>query len=339
MEVPLGSEKFTFPNVRPSSPPSTPGRSRNTSATSSLGAQNTKRFGIFGLNLSPQDHSPPENLAPRGLDHQFSYTPPDREDESSDSSDADDVTSLSDNDEGEYGDNEDIEDEDSEAELESRNETSDHRRPSIVRHFDEQTDFTLVEVSENDMDFDSETEVVRPDQTEDAESEVEVLEGEGKDLIDALKQLYCDPEAQEKAQEFEAAQQKKYYRKKKRWSIGGIKKRSHADSVGSDSSSNADIDPLEDFHQLGSSARRLRRRTQGPADAERPRTSLLFEDPPKELEELSFGNGVDGPPALVSDSNRFSDAEVLLADEEDRLVPAWLMMLVDSDVSRPPTAI
>ncbi|KAF2421838.1 hypothetical protein EJ08DRAFT_489172 [Tothia fuscella] len=355
MEVPLGSERFTFPNARPSSPPATPessSRSRNISSTSSFGIQENKRYGFINFGLSP-----PENLAPRGPDHHFSYTPPDREDESSDSSDSDsdsnDVGPPSsagdgEDDEGNHGDEEDGEEEDSSSEAESRGDASELRRPSFDRRFNEETDVTLEEVSENDMEHDD-AEIIRPDETEDADSEIEVPEPESKDLLDALKNLQCDPEAQEKAHEFEEAQLKKYRRKKKRWSMGGLKKRSHAESVGSSSSDNADIELIEDFHQLGSSARRLRRRTQGPVDAERPRTSLLFEAPPRELEELGFISGLDQAPPLVSDSEDDSssadeddDEEILVVEEhvvdEDMLVPAWLMQ-VDSDISRPTTAI
>jgi hypothetical protein len=332
MEVPQGSDIFTFP-ARPSSPPVTPGssRSRNTSATSYTAIQDNKRHGFFNLGISP-----PENLEPRGLGHQFSYTPPDRDDSSSDSSACDDVAPS--NDRASDLDHQSV------PEVESHDDASE-RRPSIVRQLDEETDFTVEELSENDIDYDSDTEVVRPDQTEDAESdkdEAEVKTPHEKDLIDSLKNLHCNPEAQEKAQEFEEAQLSKYRRRKKRWSLGGKKKRSHAQSVGSDSSDNADIELVEDFHQLGASARRLRRRTQGPADGERPsRTSLLFDDPPAEIEELRFVDTLD-PPALVLDSDSdleedsSSDGEGSLTDDGDMLVPTWLME-VDSDHSRPST--
>jgi hypothetical protein len=332
MEVPHGSERFTFP-ARPSSPPATPGstRSRNTSATSYTAIQDNKRHGFINFGISP-----PENLEPRGLEHQFSYTPPNRENSSSDSSACDDV---------EPSDDEvSILEKQSFLEEELHDDASE-RRPSVIRQIDEGTDFTVEELSENDIGYDTDTEIVRPDQTEDAESdkdETDVGATHEKDLIDSLKNLHCDPEAQEKAQEFEEAQLSKYRQRKKRWSIGGKKKRSHAQSVGSDSSDNADIELLEDFHQLGASARRLRRRTQGPADGDRPsRTSLLFDDPPAEIEELRFVDTLD-PPALISDSDddleedSSSDEEGSLTDGEDMLVPSWLMD-VDSDHSRPST--
>jgi hypothetical protein len=323
MEVPHGSERFTFPQARPSSPPATPAssRSRNTSATSYTATHDNKRHGFIILGISP-----PENLEPRGLAHQFSYTPPDREDSSSDSSVCDD-------------DEDSVPEEESFPEVESQDDSSE-RRTSVVRQLDDETDFTVEELSENDISYDFDTEVVRPDQTEDAETdkdEVEVKVIHEEDLIDSLKNLHCDPAAQEKQQEFEETQHNNYLKKKKRWSRGGKKKRSHAQSVGSDSSDNADIELVEEFQHLGASARRLRRRTQGPADGERPsRTSLLYDVPPAEIEELRFMDTLDQPTLVSDDDENSSSDEDGSVAEDDLLVPSWLME-VDSNPSRPST--
>lgn len=269
-----------------------------------------------------------------GLGHQFSYTPPQRELSSDSSSDSDDVEAS--------------EDEHTEAEVESHSEaaTPIHRRPIHVRHVDEQVEFTVEEMSENDMGYDSDTEAVQPDHIEDAESEIgrrrtpEVDHG----LVDQLNGLHCEESPGRRA--FEEAQRSRREKKMKRWSKGGSHKRSHAESAGMDSDD--DIQPL-DVHQVGSSARRLRRRTDGPDD--KPRTSLLFDDPPKELEELKSltdesddTDDVSAP--LPTDHPKDPDpgqvemeTTVQSADEEEVPLPYWLYpMEIDSDPSRPPSS-
>jgi len=326
MELPHGAESFTFPNPRPSSPPTTPStsRSRNTSAASYTSIPQNKRHAFVNLGVSP-----PENIEPKGLAHQFSYTPPDREPSPSDSSSSSDDVDTSDEAEPV-------------PEFETHSDVPD-RRPSVIRQIDEETDFTVEEISDNDIGYDDETEIVRPDQTEDAESEHGDTDASGQqqqDLLDALKNLQCGgPQEQEKAQEFEVAQREKYIKRRKRWSQGGLGKRSHAQSIGSDSSDNADIEPLDDIHQLGASARRLRRRTYGPVDGERPnRTSLILDNPPAEIEEFGFDAAIDIPPALISDSDdELSSDDDPSNEEQDLLVPNWLME-VDSNPSRPSTA-
>jgi hypothetical protein len=161
-----------------------------------------------------------------------------------------------------------------------------------------------------------------------------------RDIIDRLKELNCGgKEESERARRFESAQREAYRRRKKRWSIGGYKKRSHAQSVGSQSSGHEDVEPLDNIQLPGASARRLRRRTQGPDEVERPsRTSLMFDDPPKELEELAVE---DEPPPPLSDSDGdlWSDDEDSDGIEDIELIlPHWLMDLESNPPSRPSTA-
>jgi hypothetical protein len=95
---------------------------------------------------------------------------------------------------------------------------------------DDDTDFTVEELSSDDIGYDD-VQVIFPDQTEDAKSEAGSKAGE-RDIIDALKQLQCGgEEEQERAHKFETAQREAYQKRKKRWSVGGYKKRSHAQSV------------------------------------------------------------------------------------------------------------
>jgi len=336
MDLPVGAERFAFPSQRPTSPPATPNssRSRKTSAASHTSFLQNKRHGFINLGVSP-----PENIAPKGQGYQFSYTPPDRDHEASTDSSS---SSSSDEDEDVNEQNDD----DPIPEIETRSDASEQRQ-SVIRRSDE-TDLVVEEISDNDISYDDETELIQPDQTEDVESEAESAEAipDQEDLLDALKNLKCGgQQEQEKAQEFEEQQRQRYNKKKKRWSRGGAKKRSHAQSIGSNESDNADIETLESFHQAGSSARRLRRRTFAREDGEMPnRTSLLLERPPAEIEELEDYEVLDVPPLLITDSD--SDEEPSSSDEggedelvpdEDMMIPAWLME-VDSNPSRPSTA-
>lgn len=350
MEVPRAPQRFVAPEQRPSSPPPTPGsRSRNTSATSYT-SFSRRRFGYVHLGISP-----PENIEPKGLGHEFSYIPPHRdEDESTISSSS--STSAKTDDDQESDENDPI------PEIETRSDVS-KRRASMIRQLDDDSDFEAEEISDDDIAYDDESLHVQPDETEEAESEEDTPEPplEQEDILESLKNLKCGGQQErEKAQEFEEAQLKRYKKKKNRWSIGGTKKRSHTQSIGSKSSDNDDVDPLDDL-EIGS--RRLRRRTYGREEAERPnRSSLLFEIPPAEIEEIGYSETIpedmipvleplilssdlDSDEDLSSSDSDDADAEdsddedggELIADE-DMLVPAWLME-IDSNPPSPSSIV
>ena len=334
MELQNPPAQLNFPN----SPPPTPNaaRARNPSTTSfyaAAAAARRKRQGIAAFGISP-----PEYIAPRGGAHQFSYTPPNRDRQSDSESDAAD-------DESEESDDDDEDSEDDASEKgKKRAASSDHeseiseRRPSIVRALDEDTDFTVEDLSDNDIGHDH-LEIVHPDQIEDARSDLGSKASE-RDIIDRLKDLNCGREEElERARQFERTQRENYRRRQKRWSMGGYKKRSHAQSVGSQSSGHEDIEPLDDIQLPGASARRLRRRTQGPEDQERPnRTSLMFDDPPRELEELAVDD--EPPPPLLDSDDEWSDDEDSDGIEDiELLLPHWLMDLESNPPSRPSTAV
>jgi hypothetical protein len=298
--------------------------------------------------------SPPENIAPQGLGHAFSYTPPDRdEDESSSLSSSSSSTSAKVADDDEQSD-----EDDPIPEIETKSDVS-KRRASVIRQLDDDSDFEAEEISDDDIAYDDESLHVQPDETEEFESEEEAPEPplEQEDILESLKNLKCGGQQErEKAQEFEEAQRQRYKKKKNRWSVGGTKKRSHTQSIGSKSSDNDDVDALDD---LETGSRRLRRRTYGREDAERPnRSSLLFEIPPAEIEEIGYSETIpeDMIPVLepevilssdldsdvdLSSSDDDADAEdsddeddgELIADE-DMLVPAWLME-IDSNPPSP----
>ncbi|QDS78177.1 hypothetical protein FKW77_005387 [Venturia effusa] len=351
MESNHGPQRFVAPEQRPSSPPATPGtRSRNTSATSYISVSRSKRYGIMHMGMGV---SPPENIEPRGLGHAFSYTPPNRDNDPSTAS----SSSSSTNAHADLDDDAASNENDPIPEIETTSDVS-QRQASVVEHFDDDSNLEAEEVSDDDIAYDDESLHVRPDETEEAESEEDVPESplEQEDILESLKNLKCGGQQErEKAQEFEDAQRERYKKKKNRWSIGGTKKRSHTQSIGSKSSDNDDVDPLDD---LESGSRRLRRRTYGREDAERPnRSSLLFETPPAEIEEIGYSETIpEGAipvlkPVIISsdtDSDHglssSDDADAENSDDEDddddlnadedMLVPAWLME-IDSNPPSP----
>jgi len=326
MQVPPGAEKFTFPfPSHPSSPPITPVSSQSRqSSINYLSPIFSKRNGFVGLN-----YSPPENIDPTGLDHHFSYAP--RREISESSSESEEVEASED------------ENDDLKAEVESRSEVSAPLLNASVhiRHLDDQTEIQVEEMSENDMGYDTDTEAVQPDYIEDADSEIgrqHTPESEHT-LADQLRGLKCVDIPGRR--EFEQAQRSRRERKRYRWSKGGSNKRSHAESDDDDV-----VEPL-DANQAGSCARRLRRKTKGPDD--KPRRSLLFDDPPKKLEEpKSFfdSDSTDTELSLPANRNHMNpDLEedehidalttLLPADAEDVSAPCLYPMEVDSDPSRP----
>ncbi|TID22464.1 hypothetical protein E2P81_ATG11566 [Venturia nashicola] len=323
METTHGPQRFVTPEQRPSSPPTTPGtRSRNTSATSNISFHRSKR----------------------------SYTPPDRDDDDSTTSSS---SSSSANANADVDGDAESDDDDPIPEIETKSDVSNRLAP-VIQQCDDVSDFEAEEISDDDIAYDDESLHVQPDETEEAESEEDVpeLPLEQEDILESLKNLNCGGRQERvKAQEFEEAQRKRYKKKKNRWSIGGTKKRSYTQSIGSKSSDNDDIDPLDD---LETGSRRLRRRTYGREDAERPnRSSLLFEKPPAEIEEIGYSETIpevtipilepvilnpdpDPHDGLSSsdDVDVYDSGSDDLNADEDMLVPAWLME-IDSNPPSP----
>ncbi|KAI9836528.1 MAG: hypothetical protein M1838_005005 [Thelocarpon superellum] len=163
---------------------------------------------------------------------------------------------------------------------------------------------TVEELRESDTSPTREVEVIHPDGYEEA------IEDHASDSAEEPSWDPYGPEANHIVRSFQEMcvnvisspddQNRRYRRKKKRWSAG-IFKRSHSQSIGSDS--DTDDDETLDAHDLGSSARRLRRRVRGPGD----RTSLIFDDPHPdavvtEIEEARDDDGdpIEGPTTLPS---------------------------------------
>lgn len=145
-------------------------------------------------------------------------------------------------------------------------------------------DFTIEELRDGDMqpDSDDNLSVVHPDGYEDAESDAPPSKSpisatddlDARMLADDLGRLNCNHHSDER----EAwVKERRKQKKKKRWSLSSLHKRTLSQSIGSDTD-DEDLQ-LVDANEAGSSARRLRRKTGD-------RTSLIFDDPPQRIIEL-----------------------------------------------------
>ncbi|KAI9656706.1 MAG: hypothetical protein M1829_000365 [Trizodia sp. TS-e1964] len=139
-------------------------------------------------------------------------------------------------------------------------------------------DFTIEEMGDSDESYDSDLEIIRPDHYEEADSDEaaspakracgqEDLEKMG--IVKGLEGLFTRNTGQS------PDQIRRYERKKKRWSFG-IYKRTHSQSIGSDSDS--DEEDIKHPDDVGSSARRLRRRLGSRGLSHR--NSLVFDEAP-----------------------------------------------------------
>lgn len=301
-----GSEKPSFPPpyAHPSSPPATPGSHARPRFSANIihSSPNFQRMGLSVLAQSP----PAEHIQPTGEGHQFFYTRSQQiRDLSSRPSSASGVPSQ-------------ISPADSILEEGPCKEV-----PTIQPRKVEHADFVLEELADGDGSYDSQTEVIRPDHTEEATSEA-AIDGRTEvesGIVNELRRLWRAKDSDE-----EEERPRNYPKKKKRWSAG-LYKRSHSQSMGSDTD-NDDSEAL-DAHDMGSSARRLRRRVRGPGD----RSSLIFEDIPRthivEVEE---------PDELSLD---MSEAAPQMGGHESaplEALPFWVLedpMVIDSDDDRP----
>jgi len=145
--------------------------------------------------------------------------------------------------------------------------------------------FVLEELSDSDDSDDAGLDIIRPYKIEDAESErsrsrsrnpPEVVD---RSVISDLKNLNCsDSDSSESdLDDFqEMLRRTRLEKRHRRMTSGSIGKRTISESIGSDS----DREDLKlDANEVGSSARRLRRRLGD-------RRSLLFQDPPPRIDEL-----------------------------------------------------
>lgn len=155
-------------------------------------------------------------------------------------------------------------------------EAASQRRRGVVT----EGNFTVEELNDSDYeDWDNRDDVIRPHQYEDADSEkaMSVKSVSHKDLdpriLDDFENLRCEEEDGRRAW-VEAMRAEK---RRKRRSSSSVQKRTLSQSIGSDTD-DEDLQPMVfDANDAGSSARRLRRKTN--------RTSLVFDDPPPRIDE------------------------------------------------------
>jgi hypothetical protein len=178
-------------------------------------------------------------------------------------------------------------------EVDSASEASE-RRPSLRRGLrDEEGELIIEEMADDDSTSHvSQSRILQPDALEDAESEraASPFNMERSDMFRRFEDLYHGDDDEQGKQQHD---KQRWRNKKKRWSQRS--KRTFSESCGSDMD-DEDVRTL-DFNEVGSSARRVRRRMSGVKE----RKSLIFEDPPpghitevdEPDDEVSF---IDAPP-------------------------------------------
>lgn len=161
-------------------------------------------------------------------------------------------------------------------------EPGEQDRSSPPPNYTQKANFTLEEISESDIeDMNSNDEdVIKPYHYEDAESDHASSLGATGDLyphvVSALEDLGCsdqDSDMDEHLAQIKAIRREK---RRKRRSSGSVK-RTISQSIGSGTDEEDMFSPQLDASEAGSSARRLRRKTD--------RSSLIFDDPPPRIEE------------------------------------------------------
>ncbi|KAL5452059.1 hypothetical protein PMIN06_006081 [Paraphaeosphaeria minitans] len=280
---------FTFANG-PSSPPMTPDTLSHAHFLhkDDRPTPSYKRMGVgMGMGVVHNAQSPPlEFIKPIGQGPQFQFTRPQSRGASSRPSTASVTCATT---------PQDSEDDD------ASDEESIHEDARQFRRAEEEDISFILEYLDSEPGYDSDIEVVRPDQFEDAKSDRSNSRLDDHGITDEINDMHLTGDSSED----EELRQRMDRKKKKRWSDRMYKtKRTYSMSVEGDSSY-SDNDPCDDVDE---SARRLRRRVRGPGD----RTSLLFEDGGfpninniAEVEEPEDGGivvkKVQGPPSIPSD--------------------------------------
>ncbi|KAF2445621.1 hypothetical protein P171DRAFT_269218 [Karstenula rhodostoma CBS 690.94] len=290
METTERSPVFTFANG-PSSPPMTPGTRSHADFLhkDDRPPSSYKRKGMVHKAQSP----PLEFIKPIGQGPQFHFTRPQSRDASSRPSTASVACATTPQD----SEDDDASDEDDDA----SDEESTYEDVLPFRRAEEEDISFILEYLDSEPSYDSDIEVVRPDQFEDAKSDRSKSRLDDNGITDEINDMHLA----EDSSEDEELRQRMDWKKKKRWNSRMYKsKRTYSMSVEGDSSY-SDNDPCDDVDE---SARRLRRRVRGPGD----RTSLIFVDGGfpninniAEVEEPEEGGivvkKVQGPPSIPSD--------------------------------------
>ncbi|KAK3063685.1 hypothetical protein LTS18_013558 [Coniosporium uncinatum] len=261
MEPPRRPAQYTFTSGGLSSPPATPTSPTHLAPSGSQPSPIYKRYATF----FPTTQSPPlDNIEPT-LGHHFRYVRSPSTTEhfsrpSTASGPAESPTSRESSPEFEIQDV----------------ETGPQSSPQFV--VAEQADFRIEDYLEDEPGDSSHLEVVRPDAYEDAESDIGSQRPSEGDMgfVNRFERLSCGESSRSEGEEEEI--RRKRARRSKRWS--GLIKRSHSKSIEGESESSGTEDL--NAHDVGSSARRLRRRIRSPDK----RSSLIFDDPPANIVEV-----------------------------------------------------
>lgn len=157
---------------------------------------------------------------------------------------------------------------------------------------------SIEECTDFDDSDDDRLGVIRPHAIEDAESERSRSRSRTRPELDphvvrGINDLNCDDTEsddsdidEEDARFQEMLRRARLERRRKRMSSGSIGKRTISESIGSDTDLE-DLQQLLDMSEVGSSARRLRRRVGD-------RWSLQFQDPPPRIDEIEEHEELDG---------------------------------------------
>ena len=251
MEGPTAAEVLATPMPHAVSPPMTPNSREFGRATRGRPPPNWKRMAMYGMNFSPPFDddftSPSRNTTPERLAVPRSLSRP------STSSGLD--ASPSGN--------------RSTPEIESLSETSE-RHLSRTRQQREGSDLVVEQLPDDDPYYMNHSGILHPDGFEDADSEgTASTNNDETEVVKQLRDLHCNDEG------LKMKGHRRWQDRKKRWSQKSVgSKRTLSESYGSDVD-DEDTKSL-DFNEVGSSARRVKRRISGTHD----RTSLIFDDPP-----------------------------------------------------------
>jgi hypothetical protein len=253
----------------PSSPPPTP--------TATAFSSNNRRNGMHFIRSHLPDKS--GTITPNGNGHKFFYTPSQRAEDLSPRSSSSPESSIHAS--------------SSSSGSPPRSLSSDAGNPISESPPRKQIkvvaegNFIVEEFGESDYeDWDSDDDVIRPHQYEDAESEkalsVKSVSHSELDprILHGIRNLACENDEDTREAWLEAFRAEK---RRKRRSSSSVQKRTLSMSIGSDTD-DEDIQPVTfDANDAGSSARRLRRKVKS------ERVSLIFDDPPPRIEEEDEG--------------------------------------------------
>lgn len=174
-------------------------------------------------------------------------------------------------------------------------------------------DLRVTELVEGDAGYITDIDVVYPEELEEAESETDDEQSNSahnepeEEIADRLLRLACDDDEEAV---FERKRKEKRLRKRRE---SRIYKRSHSQSVKSDSEA-VDKDAMAD-HDFNSSARRLRRRVNGPTELSNDTTTTgsLNESgrlaPAAEIRDGRYGSGVTGSDVVARENNDVMDVD------------------------------